>query len=121
MYMRTTKVITSRYKSRPFEKFARTPRICKSRRKSLAAVSFPRLFLALEPNYLSDTLWSPPSGFDMVNLSRIFEKHEGFYASPRRERSSRIVNVSSSVSPLLMQPTVHEGDLKKGKNLHGHV
>jgi len=42
----------------------------------------PRLFPALELNDLSNVLWSPPSGFDMVDLSRIFEKHEGFHASP---------------------------------------
>jgi len=45
-------------------------------------------------------------------------KARGFHASPREERSSRTVNVFSSASPP-MQPTVHEGDLKKGKSYIG--
>lgn len=44
----------------------------------------PRRFSASGPSDLSDAQWSSPSGFDMVDLSRISEKREGFHASRGR-------------------------------------
>lgn len=67
---------------------------------------FPR------PSDLSDAQWSPPSGFDMVDLSRISEKRGGFHAS-RGGRVSQTAGVASSASS--MQPSVHKGDRRKAR------
>lgn len=40
-----------------------------------------RRFPASGSSDLSDMQWNSPSGFDMVDLLRISEKHEGFHAS----------------------------------------
>lgn len=76
--------------------FTRAPRTCKKSAKSLQQLSRSTPISRVRVD-LSDAQWSPPSGFDMVDLSRIFEKHEKFHASPWEVHASQTFRMFSRV------------------------